>query len=73
VSGGEAPYKGFIIDTVEYPDWWALRLYRDNIEGYSEYQKVALFEYVKGLLQLAKDAGIQIYLEVYEDAGRVWR
>ena len=73
VSQGKAPYNGFIIDTVEYPDWWALRLYRDNIEGYSENQKVALFEYVKGLLELASNAGIVIRLEVEADAGDVWR
>ena len=69
VTGSKAPYPGFIIDTVEYLGWWAFRLYRDNLEGYSENQKVALFEYVNNLLILANDAGIKVYLEVYEYGG----
>ena len=73
VKNGKAPYSKFIIDIVEYPGWWALRLYRDNIESYSENQKVALFEYVNGLLILSEKAGVKTYLEVYEHAGRIRR
>jgi len=42
----KAPYQGFIVDIVEYPDYLALRVYKDNIESFSEDQKVALAEYL---------------------------
>lgn len=42
----KAPYPNFIVDIVEYPDYLALRIYKDNIESFSEPQKVALAEYL---------------------------
>lgn len=43
------PYQGFVVDIVEYPDYLALRVYKDNIESFSESQKVALAEYLYNL------------------------
>lgn len=40
------PYPGLIVDVVEYPDYLALRVYKSNIESFSESQKVALAEYL---------------------------
>lgn len=40
------PYPNFIVDMVEYQDCLALRVYKDNIESFSENQKVALAEYL---------------------------
>lgn len=42
----KAPFPGFIVDAVEYPDYLALRVYKPNIEEFSEAQKVALSEYL---------------------------
>lgn len=50
----KAPYQGFIVDIVEYPDYLALRVYRDNIESFSEPQKVALAEYLYRLRDAIK-------------------
>lgn len=41
-----APYPGFIVDIAEYSDYLALRVYKDNVESFSESQKVALAEYL---------------------------
>lgn len=40
------PYQGLIVDVIEYPDYLALRVYKSNIESFSESQKVALAEYL---------------------------
>ncbi|QZE11517.1 hypothetical protein SEA_JADA_177 [Streptomyces phage Jada] len=40
------PYPNFIVDMVEYQDYLALRVYKDNIESFSDNQKVALAEYL---------------------------
>lgn len=40
------PYPNFIVDMVEYDDYLALRVYKDNIESFSENQKVGLAEYL---------------------------
>lgn len=42
----KAPYPNFIVDIVEYKDYLALRVYKDNIESFSEPQKVALAEHL---------------------------
>lgn len=44
--GFKSPFPGFIVDIVEYPDYLALRVYKDNVESFSEPQKVALAEYL---------------------------
>ena len=40
------PYPGLIVDVVEYQDYLELRVYKSNIETFSEPQKVALAEYL---------------------------
>lgn len=44
--GFKSPHPNFIVDVAEYPDYLALRVYKDNIESFSEPQKVALAEYL---------------------------
>jgi len=43
---GMKPPKGFIVDCVEYPDYLALRVYKDNIESSSESAKLQFAEYL---------------------------
>lgn len=45
-KGTKPPYPNFIVDLVEYEDYLALRVYRDNIESFSEAQKLACAEYL---------------------------
>lgn len=40
------PFPTFIVDMVEYDDYLALRVYRPNIEEFSEPQKVQLAQYL---------------------------
>ncbi|AVD99313.1 hypothetical protein SEA_BILLNYE_136 [Streptomyces phage BillNye] len=42
----KCPVQGFIVDIVEYPDYLALRVYKDNIESFSEPKKLAAAEYL---------------------------
>lgn len=45
-KGFKPPFPNFIVDIAEYPDYIALRVYKDNIESFSEPQKVVLAEYL---------------------------
>lgn len=67
----EAPYKGVIVDIVEYPqDTYALRMYNDNIESYSDPQKLSIFEWIKERLETIEallphvTIGLQVEQEV---------
>jgi hypothetical protein len=54
----KAPYPGFIVDIVQYPkQTFAYRIYRDNIEEFSDNKKMLLFEWIKGRLTTAKKLG----------------
>jgi hypothetical protein len=62
-----APFPGFIVDIVEYPDYMALRTYKDNVESFSEAQKVALAEYLYKLRDAIRSE-VKCHLEGVEDA-----
>lgn len=47
-----APFRGFVVDVISYPGYAALRLYRDNFEEFSEYQKALLLEWLNAKLEL---------------------
>lgn len=61
------PHPGFIIDVVEYDDYLALRVYRDNIERFSEPQKVALAEHLYRLRDAVRSTGAKCHVEGVED------
>lgn len=42
----KAPYPGFVFDIVEFPSYLAIRVYRDNVESFSDSQKVTLAEWL---------------------------
>lgn len=58
LSSNKAPYSGFRVDIVEYPkQTFAYRIYRENIEEFSDPQKLSLFEWIDGRLKAAKQLG----------------
>jgi hypothetical protein len=63
----KAPYRGFIIDAVEYPDYLALRFYKPNVEEFSEGQKIALAEYLFQLRDAIRSE-VNCHLEGVENA-----
>ncbi|AXH49285.1 hypothetical protein HWB76_gp117 [Streptomyces phage Blueeyedbeauty] len=62
------PYNGFIVDMVEYPDYLALRVYKPNIEEFSEMQKVALAEYLFQLRDTIRSEEVKCHIEGVTDA-----
>lgn len=64
----KAPYPGFIVDVVEYPDYLALRVYKPNIEEFSEMQKVSLAEYLYQLRDAIKSEDVKCHIEGVENA-----
>lgn len=48
----KAPYPRFVVDAVEHEDYLELRVYKENIESFSEPQKVDL----AGYLYILRDA-----------------
>lgn len=63
----QPPYRGFIVDAVEYPDYLALRVYKDNVESFSDNQKVALSEYLFKLRDAIRSE-VNCHIEGVEDA-----
>ena len=63
----KSPYPGFIVDIVEYPDYLGLRVYKDNVESFSEPQKVALAEYLFSLRDAIRSE-VKCHIEGVEDA-----
>lgn len=63
----KAPYNGFIVDAVEYPDYLALRFYKPNVEEFSEGQKIALAEYLFQLRDAIRSE-VNCHLEGVENA-----
>lgn len=57
------PLPGFIVDVIEYPQYLALRVYKDNVESYSEPQKVALSHYIYELEQAIRSCGVSVILD----------
>lgn len=61
------PYNGFIVDAVEYSDHLALRVYKDNIESFSDNHKIALAEYLFRLRDAIRYE-VNCHIEGVEDA-----
>lgn len=62
------PVRGFIVDIVEYEQYnsLVLRVYRDNVESFSDPQKVTLAEYLYQLRDAIRDLGVTCNLEGVE-------
>ena len=62
------PASGVIIDVVEFePGYFAYRMYRDNIEDYSDPMKSSIFEWIKDRAKVAMDLGnCQVGLDMAE-------
>ncbi|QWT30042.1 hypothetical protein SEA_TUNATARTARE_174 [Streptomyces phage TunaTartare] len=61
------PYPNFIVDIVEYPDYLALRVYKDNVESFSEPQKIGLSEYLYRLRDTIRSE-VNCHIEGVTDA-----
>jgi hypothetical protein len=62
------PYPNFVVDVVEYDkmNTLALRVYRPNVEEFSQGQKVALAEYLYKLRDAMRDVGVRVFIEGVE-------
>jgi hypothetical protein len=63
-----APFRGFIVDMVEHPEYLGLRVYRDNVESFSDSQKVLLAEYLFKLQDAIRSTGVKCHIEGSENA-----
>lgn len=62
----KAPYPGFVVDIVEFPDYLSLRVYKGNIESFSDNHKVALAEYLFKLRDAIRSE-VNCHIEGVED------
>jgi hypothetical protein len=67
-KGIKCPYPGFIVDIVEWPNTLTLRVYRPNVEDFSQGQKVALAEYLYRLRDAIRETGTKCEIEGVENA-----
>lgn len=58
VSLLKPPYKGLIIDIVEFPDYLALRVYENQIMSMSDIQKISVMEYLQLLRKTIESYGV---------------
>lgn len=62
------PHRGFVVDMVEFPEYETLilRVYRDNVESFSDPQKIQLAEYLYKLRDAIRSLGVACNLEGVE-------
>lgn len=60
---GTAPYKGFIIDLIEYPGNYSLRVYAPNVEQFSTPQKVELATHLYVIRDAIRATGVKCEVE----------
>ncbi|QLF83432.1 hypothetical protein SEA_NICEHOUSE_219 [Rhodococcus phage NiceHouse] len=67
-SGPKCPTPGLIIDIIEFDSQhFAYRLYRDNVEDYSDHDKALMFEWIKERAAVAvKFSNVAVGLEMAE-------
>ena len=61
----KAPYPNFIVDIVEHDkrNYLELRVYRDNIESFSQPQKVAIAEYLYQLRDAIRQCNVRCHIQ----------
>lgn len=57
------PYRGLIIDFVEYPEYIAVRVYENQIMSMSEGQKVSIMEYLQLLRTTIESFGVVCHFD----------
>lgn len=63
----KCPYRGFFVDLVEHQDYIELRVYKGNIEEFSEPQKVAIAEYLYKLRDAIRLTGTKCHIQGSEN------
>jgi hypothetical protein len=63
VKTTKCPYRGFVVDVVEHQDYLELRVYKDNIESFSEPQKVVLADYLYKIRDAIKLTGTKCFIQ----------
>lgn len=67
-----APRDGVVAHLVSYPEteetpeFWTVRLYRDNFESFSTESKVVIHNWVSDILRNMRMIEPRVYLEVFE-------
>jgi hypothetical protein len=61
------PYPKFVVDLVEHADYIELRVYKENIEEYSDNQKVALADYLYKLREAIALTGTKCFIQGSEN------
>lgn len=61
----KSPYPGLVVDMVEFPkrNYLALRVYKDNLESFSDPQKVSIAEYLYQLRDAVRQCGVQCHID----------
>ena len=62
VKTSKAPYSGFIFDVLEHDTYLELLVYRDNVESFSDPQKLALAEWLYRLKDEIEATGTKCFL-----------
>lgn len=63
VKTTRCPFRGFVVDVVEHPEYLELRVYQENIETFNESQKVVLADYLYKIRDAIKLTGTKCHIQ----------
>lgn len=57
------PYKGLVIDLVEFPNYIGLRIYESQIMSMNDSQQFSVMEYLHNLRRVIESFGVECYFD----------
>ena len=63
------PVPNFMFQPVEYTRHIGLRIFRENFEDFSDYQRELLAIWLAGIVKKIRDLGVPCYLEAFDRPG----
>lgn len=62
-KGIQPPYSNFVLDVVEYKSYLGLRVYTNNIDNFTQGQKVSIAEYLYKVRDTIRGLGVKCQFE----------
>ena len=57
------PYKGLVVDLVEFPNYIGLRIYENQIMSMNDSQQFSVMEYLHNLRRVIESFGVECYFD----------
>ncbi len=67
INNTKAPARGLRYEIVEFETYLTIRLFRSNYDEMPDTKRLLFAEWVSEIMRQARAAGVNLYLEVYEN------